>query len=61
MSDDNYVEKLKSIVREKKKVRRNIMCEWERGLQCEKLVTAKDEKWREEQVPHLRFVNPQLL
>jgi hypothetical protein len=25
------------------------------------MVTTKDEKWREEQIPHLRFVNPQLL
>jgi hypothetical protein len=61
MSDNNFAEKLKRIVREKEEARRNIIREQERVLQCEEMVTTKDEKWREEQVPRLRFVKSQLL
>jgi hypothetical protein len=59
MNANNFVKKLKRIVREKEQARRNIMCERERVLQCEETIITKDEKWREEQVPQLRFVNPQ--
>jgi hypothetical protein len=47
MNANNFVEKLKRIVREKEEARRNIMCEQERVLQREKTIITKDEKWRE--------------